>query len=716
MEDAFYEEDQMGQVMGNMLLQVHLLGEGAIGQAAITGKHRWMFAGARESQEVKLESSVCLLIDELCFVALMIRKLFPVQADSEVLQQLSAGVETLLVIPIEHHGVVQFGATKKIMESAEFVDETKKLFHEMDNADGIFRAGNVPSSSNSEASDINSLFASLLSHGTSCNMNLRPINSGIGLEKLIRSSCSTTNPVQSLTVENEEDLSHLFASIPTVPRAKSSFTEGSCISSWSSDGSVSTSLEPPMSSSILAPDSSNAYCVKLNAGAGNFGINHLQPFGDAEVQLPKASTNLKRSFDEFNLTDPTADVSSSCLIDDLSQWFAGSPEHGIAGTGGCFDNSIEQSILVNSGNYNASNVHSMERELFNSFGVDLGCVLDGNCWDVLNSSNQAPCNTMSGFPSTSEPRKGLFSELGIEELLEGIGSTITKSSFKDPLSASRRKGAEGLLLNGPSNLAHKSQVGLWIDDSYSINAGGAPTCAPKRAEEPAKPSRKRARPGESTRPRPKDRQQIQDRLKELRGIIPNGAKCSIDALLDRTIKHMLFLQNVTKYADKLKRSDEPKLVAHENGVVLKDESRRGGEAGSSGGTTWAFEVGSQSMVCPIIVEDLSPPGQMLIEMLCEERGLFLEIADIVRGFGLNILKGVMEVRDNKIWSHFIVEATRHVTRMDVFWSLVQLLQQTAPRGPDFANPPKNHLMDGAVLPCNSYKQTVASPYQLAKAR
>ncbi|PKI36745.1 hypothetical protein CRG98_042875 [Punica granatum] len=604
MEDAFYEEDQMGQVMGNMLLQVHLLGEGAIGQAAITGKHRWMFAGARESQE----------------------------ADSEVLQQLSAGVETLLVIPIEHHGVVQFGATKKIMESAEFVDETKKLFHEMDNADGIFRAGNVPSSSNSEASDINSLFASLLSHGTSCNMNLRPINSGIGLEKLIRSSCSTTNPVQSLTVENEEDLSHLFASIPTVPRAKSSFTEGSCISSWSSDGSVSTSLEPPMSSSILAPDSSNAYCVKLNAGAGNFGINHLQPFGDAEVQLPKASTNLKRSFDEFNLTDPTADVSSSCLIDDLSQWFAGSPEHGIAGTGGCFDNSIEQSILVNSGNYNASNVHSMERELFNSFGVDLGC------------------------------------------------------------------------------------VGLWIDDSYSINAGGAPTCAPKRAEEPAKPSRKRARPGESTRPRPKDRQQIQDRLKELRGIIPNGAKCSIDALLDRTIKHMLFLQNVTKYADKLKRSDEPKLVAHENGVVLKDESRRGGEAGSSGGTTWAFEVGSQSMVCPIIVEDLSPPGQMLIEMLCEERGLFLEIADIVRGFGLNILKGVMEVRDNKIWSHFIVEATRHVTRMDVFWSLVQLLQQTAPRGPDFANPPKNHLMDGAVLPCNSYKQTVASPYQLAKAR
>lgn len=29
--------------------------------------------------------------------------------------------------------------------------------------------------------------------------------------------------------------------------------------------------------------------------------------------------------------------------------------------------------------------------------------------------------------------------------------------------------------------------------------------------------------------------------------------------MDRTIKHMLFLQNVTKYADKLKQADEPKV-------------------------------------------------------------------------------------------------------------------------------------------------------------
>ncbi|KAF5191173.1 Transcription factor bhlh [Thalictrum thalictroides] len=47
--------------------------------------------------------------------------------------------------------------------------------------------------------------------------------------------------------------------------------------------------------------------------------------------------------------------------------------------------------------------------------------------------------------------------------------------------------------------------------------------------EQAKVNRKRARPGESCRPRPRDRQLIQDRVKELRELVPNGSKCSIDS-------------------------------------------------------------------------------------------------------------------------------------------------------------------------------------------
>lgn len=117
------------------------------------------------------------------------------------------------------------------------------------------------------------------------------------------------------------------------------------------------------------------------------------------------------------------------------------------------------------------------------------------------------------------------------------------------------------------------------------------------------------------------------------------------------------------------------IISKEGGLLLKDNFE--------GGATWAYEVGSQSMVCPIIVEDLNQPRQMLVEvrtsinyevltlmwshsfisaelfcflqMLCEERGLFLEIADIIRGLGLTILKGVMETRNDKIWAKFAVE-------------------------------------------------------------
>lgn len=44
--------------------------------------------------------------------------------------------------------------------------------------------------------------------------------------------------------------------------------------------------------------------------------------------------------------------------------------------------------------------------------------------------------------------------------------------------------------------------------------------------------------------------------------------------------------------------------------VLKNHSINGGD-----GVTWAYEVGDDAMVCPLIVEDLSTPGQMLIEVI-----------------------------------------------------------------------------------------------------
>ncbi|GFZ17741.1 hypothetical protein Acr_26g0010110 [Actinidia rufa] len=187
-----------------------------------------------------------------------------------------------------------------------------------------------------------------------------------------------------------------------------------------------------------------------------------------------------------------------------------------------------------------------------------------------------------------------------------------------------------------------SQISSWVEQGHSNkHNNSASTAYSKRPDAVSKSSRKRPKPGENPRPRPKDRQLIQDRMKELKEI------CSIDALLERTIKHMLFLQSVTKQADRLKQTGKSKIISKDGELLLKE--------GFEGGRTWAFEVGSQSMVCPIIVEDLNAPRQMLVEMMCEERGLFLEIADIIRGLGLTILQGVMETQNDKIWARFVVE-------------------------------------------------------------
>ncbi|CAJ1956216.1 unnamed protein product [Sphenostylis stenocarpa] len=285
---------------------------------------------------------------------------------------------------------------------------------------------------------------------------------------------------------------------------------------------------------------------------------------------------------------------------------------------------------------------------------------DMSCRTTLtrNSTSSVPSPTCRTVMS-SHFQGGLF-----DFPKNGSKTGATEASF---LSSRGNKEEAGNCSQTSS--VYGSQLSSWVENSGSVKReNSVSTGYSKRPDEACKPNRKRLKPGENPRPRPKDRQMIQDRVKELREIVPNGAKCSIDALLERTIKHMLFLQTVTKHAEKLKQTGESKIIHKEGGLVLKDNFE--------GGATWAYEVGSQSMVCPIVVEDLNPPRQMLVEMLCEERGFFLEIADLIRGLGLTILKGVMEAHNDKIWARFAVEANRDVTRMEIFMSLVRLLEQT----------------------------------------
>ncbi|XP_022737633.1 uncharacterized protein LOC111290552 isoform X2 [Durio zibethinus] len=502
---------------------------------------------------------------------------------------------------------------------------------------------------------------------------------------------------------------------------------------------------------------------------GKTAENQQHSFGTNDGLLDSV-ISLQRINEEFNPADFTTDLPSSFTLDDLSQLFSPSPQHNINGAGAIMTSDLSSSIGVTSvsstlvggdtvinipvrqtansfessitdtfiSNVEKSTiVHDSRNGLFDGVGLDFafgkpGEFLEDIIMPLLHGDNSAVASGMAetiselDVRSMTGKRKGLFSELGLEELLDGVNNSyVTKSSVEDQFSTTKRRKIEssssnfhqgqfeGLSYSGGSmNLVHHSHnwdksndtvfdkevhqksLGIWIDDSYSINAGHAVVATSK------KPSRRRGKPGESTRPRPKDRQLIQDRIKELRGIIPHSGKpLSIDHLLEQTIKHLLFLQGVTKYADKIKQDDEPKLIGKENGMLPKHNMM-------SGGATWAFEVGAQSI--PIVVKDLNPPGQMLIEMLCEDQGFFLEIADVIRGNGLNILKGVMELQEDKIWARFIVEANKKVERTGIIWSLLPLLRQTSSRGIDSASQPSSDI-DGGISLLNNYQQPLLLP-------
>jgi hypothetical protein len=48
-------------------------------------------------------------------------------------------------------------------------------------------------------------------------------------------------------------------------------------------------------------------------------------------------------------------------------------------------------------------------------------------------------------------------------------------------------------------------------------------------------------------------------------------------------------------------------------------------------------------------------GRFFIQMLCEDYEVFLEMAQVLKGLKVSILKGVLEHRSDKLWARFVIE-------------------------------------------------------------
>lgn len=216
-------------------------------------------------------------------------------------------------------------------------------------------------------------------------------------------------------------------------------------------------------------------------------------------------------------------------------------------------------------------------DLFDVLGADFKSKLFNNCW-TSSLSNWDKNNLLSSeIYSTSQgnSESGIFSSTNTDHLLEAVVSkanpsmnqciidddvscktTLTNASSSSAPSTSLPYGrlgfsdhVKGELFGVPKYLAkaaklmsscskeesgtysqgssiYGSQISSWVEKDHQKGkqSNSVSTGYSKKPEETGKTNRKRLKPGENPRPRPKDRQMIQDRVKELREIVPNGAK------------------------------------------------------------------------------------------------------------------------------------------------------------------------------------------------
>ncbi|KAJ6798105.1 transcription factor LHW-like [Iris pallida] len=656
-----------------MATQAHVFGEGIVGQTASRGSHIW------------------ILRDRMNVVGLGSKDL------AELNHQFLAGIQTIAVIPVLPLGVLQLGSSQMVMENIGFVNCVTNFFGQLGCA-RVLLPGIIETAlahSNGPYNGVPAIASEVLPDKVA--IKTKSVTTKSSVDSMIHSIDKIFNQRDHMKITQgvSVDLypgysSNSSQSVLTAgkQRQETELSQDYDVPSTELDvngpQAVFSTQGSKFRGSNIAQESQIFYNAVYDANGTARQIK--QNIKDNDKNNTDRDTSQLHSMfpaqrtlgdDLYDVLGPDYKVDNSSLNDALAHIGDRSVDGLVAHTSTCTPQldacPISYSLVDGTsgpGMFSGADTDQLLDAVVSKIKIGAKHSTDDNfCSQTLDNKIDAsslPLPDVSPnyklVPSSKESQGEPFD---VSHVLGKADATASSSVIS---SSSLGNITEECF---PSIGACKSQINLWAESGQDMKCDNLSGTRGKRVDENSKLNKKRSRPGENPKPRPKDRQMIMDRVKELREIIPNGAKLSIDALLETTIKHMLFLQSVTKHAEKLKDIGEPKFINREGGMQLKENFKVG--------ATWAYEVGTQPTPCPIIVEDLNPPRQMLVEMLCEQRGFFLEIADFIRGLGLTILKGVMEVRKDKIWARFAVEANRDVTRVEIFLSLVSLLE------PSFGN-------------------------------
>ncbi|XP_015583551.2 transcription factor EMB1444 isoform X1 [Ricinus communis] len=652
------EEYPVGLVVADMSHLQYIFGEGVVGKVAALRDHCWVsfhhiFTGKSE--------------------------LIPEQCPEEWLLQFASGIKTILLVPVLPYGVLQLGSLEEVAEDVSIVAYIKYRFNCLQSVGENTGPCSLKKESQAQLS------SSLISSSNKClNVPLTNILTSVKTEDVFQSIASNIVELGNDNLATASYVQRLVTFQDVFTPTGEGLPEAII---FNRDNKINVPLVEVSNPSVSINDSQlemmesklfDLSCLMEEIQAHSEELQRYSDYNGYNMGL------LEESFNEImnihpagSMTgEPCGDKYAIDLDNKIVSSFLRFPKDSElhkalepASSKQTSEQFWDSSFMVENTCGTSSlppskdpNTSDRTEPSWFARGGDAGYLLEAVVANACHSSDDTICYEFKSLESSTSPR--------------GSASPSPKNQYKGSDlakdSSIPRNHLTSACITEDRNADSTSDTLMSMMNtilSQEHKGGGTGNTQLRKERRTLNSSKRRARPSDNQRQRPRDRQLIQERVKELRELVPNGAKCSIDGLLDRTIKHMMYLRSVTDQAEKLRHCLHQELAGCKNWRPSETEENY------QNGTSWAFELGNEFQVCPIAVEDLAYPGHMLIEMLCDEHGLFLEIAQVIRGLGLTILKGVLKSRSSNTWARFVVEASKGFHRLDIFWPLMQLLQR-----------------------------------------
>eukprot|EP00475_Leptophrys_vorax_P045048 TRINITY_DN9245_c0_g1_i6.p1 TRINITY_DN9245_c0_g1~~TRINITY_DN9245_c0_g1_i6.p1 ORF type:complete len:938 (-),score=81.41 TRINITY_DN9245_c0_g1_i6:205-3018(-) len=325
-----------------------------------------------------------------------------------------------------------------------------------------------------------------------------------------------------------------------------------------------------------------------------------------------------------------------------------------------------EALLARTGGSAAAGIGGSCGELAGmSRGAGMGAVTGGGRVDNSLADLERMA-TMEALMRTS----GLLPPLSLAELKQqpqataplggggGGAQMVAAAAAAAPLASLQGDGKSVNVLRGGSGMVAKAaeaaratlKPARVLDEGVKEKVGQDMGLSGLAAKDDKKAGKKRGRE-EKPKQRPRDRQLIQDRVKDLRGIVPNSERLSIDGLLERTIQHLVFLRQFSSLVSTIEQG-QAELAKQELEDTLFDQY-------------------------PVSVHHLTPT---LLQIKAEWVGdsVPMDLSDSLRLIGLTVRKSSVKASGGQVRADIVAEAKEGVDRMEVMWLVLQHLKEKLP--------------------------------------